>query len=493
MTERTVNLVAAALGGEGGGVFTNWLADVAEREGWICQTTALAGVAQRTGATIYYLEFFPRSSRHEEIPVMSLFPAQGDIDIAVASEIAEAARMVQRGFVTADRTTLIASDHRVYSIGEKQGLGDSTADAEHLSEVAGRYSKEFIHYDMLKLANDHGAVISSVLLGAVAGSEVLPFAKSSFEDVIRSSGKSVDVNLAAFEASAEKARLRGVEVFTPESKSLGEFKLPAAQTEKGRELLDQILTFPSLLHEVLYHGVSKCVDYQDHAYASWYLAQCESMYTLENKTNGPVTMQVARYLALWMCYEDIPRVAQLKTRLSRVENIRREVKAAPNQILYITEFFSPRIEEMCAIMPKVIGDRILKSSFAKAVLKLFTGGKKLRTDGVFVFVLLRILASFRVIRRSSLGYEYEHKMIHRWLSSVMNALAKKDSVRALALARCGRLVKGYGETRHRTTSQLMDIVDKGASLPSERIESLKYAALDDDTGEGLAKMFDSVA
>jgi indolepyruvate ferredoxin oxidoreductase beta subunit len=381
----------------------------------------------------------------------------------------------------------------VYSIGEKQGLGDSTADAEHLSEVAGRYSKEFIHYDMLKLANDHGAVISSVLLGAVAGSEVLPFSKSSFEDVIRSSGKSVDVNLAAFEASAEKARLRGVEVFTPESKSLGEFKLPAAQTEKGRELLDQILTFPSLLHEVLYHGVSKCVDYQDHAYASWYLAQCESMYTLENTTNGPVTTQVARYLALWMCYEDIPRVAQLKTRLSRVENIRREVKAAPNQILYITEFFSPRIEEMCAIMPKVIGDRILKSSFAKAVLKLFTGGKKLRTDGVFVFVLLRILASFRVIRRSSLGYDYEHKMIHRWLSSVMNALAKKDSVRALALARCGRLVKGYGETRHRTTSQLMDIVDKGASLPSERIESLKYAALDDDTGEGLAKMFDSVA
>ena len=175
MTERTVNLVAAALGGEGGGVFTNWLADVAELEGWFCQTTALAGVAQRTGATIYYLEFFPRSSADEDIPVMSLFPAQGDIDIAVASEIAEAARMVQRGFVTADRTTLLASDHRVYSIGEKQGLGDSTADAEYLREIAGRYSKEFIHYDMLKLANDHGAVISSVLLGAVAGSEAVSY------------------------------------------------------------------------------------------------------------------------------------------------------------------------------------------------------------------------------------------------------------------------------------------------------------------------------
>ena len=116
----------------------------------------------------------------------------------------------------------------------------------------------------------------------------------------------------------------------------------------------------------------------------------------------------------------------------------------------------------------------------------------MRTDGIFVFILLRILASFRVIRRSSLGYEYEHKMIHRWLSSVRDALAEKDSVRALAFARCGRLVKGYGETRHRTTSQLMNIVDKGAGLSSEKIESLKDAALDDDTGDGFKKMLDGV-
>lgn len=59
MTDRTINMVAAALGGEGGGVFTNWVIGVAERENWLCQTTSLAGVAQRTGATIYYLEFFP--------------------------------------------------------------------------------------------------------------------------------------------------------------------------------------------------------------------------------------------------------------------------------------------------------------------------------------------------------------------------------------------------------------------------------------------------
>ena len=96
---KTINMIVAALGGEGCGVLTNWLIDVAKRSGWYCQSTSLAGVAQRTGATIYYLEFIPRSKNQPE-PVMSLFPAQGDIDIAVTSEIAEAGRMISRGFIS---------------------------------------------------------------------------------------------------------------------------------------------------------------------------------------------------------------------------------------------------------------------------------------------------------------------------------------------------------------------------------------------------------
>src|SRR6056300_209388 len=115
---KTINLLIAALGGEGGGVLTNWLIDIADRSGWHCQSTSLAGVAQRTGATIYYLEFIQRES-DVPAPVMSLFPAQGDIDIAVTSEIAEAGRMLSRGFISPGRTTLISSDHRVFDISEK--------------------------------------------------------------------------------------------------------------------------------------------------------------------------------------------------------------------------------------------------------------------------------------------------------------------------------------------------------------------------------------
>ena len=130
--DATINMVIAALGGEGGGVLTNWLIAAAEQSGWWCQSTSLAGVAQRTGATIYYLEFMPRQG-DKPAPVMSLFPAQGDIDIAVASEIAEAGRMISRGFISPEKSMLIASDHRVFGITEKSATGDGSVDREPVS------------------------------------------------------------------------------------------------------------------------------------------------------------------------------------------------------------------------------------------------------------------------------------------------------------------------------------------------------------------------
>src|SRR5215467_15732779 len=120
MTERTLKLTIAALGGQGGGVLTDWLIAIAEANDYIVQSTSVPGVAQRTGATIYYLEFYPRvqAERHGGEPVMALMPVAGDVDCVVASELAEAGRAIARGLVT-ERTTLIASSHRAYAISEK--------------------------------------------------------------------------------------------------------------------------------------------------------------------------------------------------------------------------------------------------------------------------------------------------------------------------------------------------------------------------------------
>ena len=123
MTARPIRISINALGGQGGGVLADWIVSLAEAEGWIAQATSVPGVAQRTGATVYYLELAPPDPEGRE-PVMALMPVPGDVDVVIASELMEAGRAIARGLVTPDRTTLIASTHRIYAIAEKSALGD---------------------------------------------------------------------------------------------------------------------------------------------------------------------------------------------------------------------------------------------------------------------------------------------------------------------------------------------------------------------------------
>ena len=72
--DRPINIAILAVGGQGGGVLTDWIVLLAERAGWYAQSTSVPGVAQRTGATIYYIEMVPDSGA---TPVLSLMPAPG--------------------------------------------------------------------------------------------------------------------------------------------------------------------------------------------------------------------------------------------------------------------------------------------------------------------------------------------------------------------------------------------------------------------------------
>src|ERR671927_313875 len=131
---RAIKIAILAMGGEGGGVLADWIVDLAEHGGYLAQTTSIPGVAQRTGATIYYIELFPKAAAQAagKEPVLALMPVPGDVDVVLASELMEAGRAIQRGLVTPDRTTLIASTHRVYSIAEKTALGDGRVDTQGL-------------------------------------------------------------------------------------------------------------------------------------------------------------------------------------------------------------------------------------------------------------------------------------------------------------------------------------------------------------------------
>ena len=170
---------------------------LAAKGGFDVQTTSVAGVAQRTGATVY-ISKWPRN------PTAGRFaqsPAPGDVDIMIAAELAEAGRAVLRGFVTPDRTTLIASTHRILAVSEKMVPGDGRSDVDILAKDIQKSALCSVCFDMDSIALQSKSVISSSLFGALAKSRTLPFDPSLYEEVIRASGRGVDQSLAAFRAA----------------------------------------------------------------------------------------------------------------------------------------------------------------------------------------------------------------------------------------------------------------------------------------------------
>ena len=347
---RSIKIAILAMGGEGGGVLADWIVDLAEHGGYLAQTTSVPGVAQRTGATIYYVELFPRAAAEAagKEPVLALIPVPGDVDVVLASELMEAGRAVQRGFVTPDRTTLIASTHRVYSMTERIALADGRVSETALIEGCAAAAKRMIAFDMAAIAEATRSVISAVLFGALAGAKVLPIQRMAFEAAIHRGGVGVSASVAAFGAGFEGATGGPAppKAIPPQGVS------PTAEPSRGP--LDAIYAeiagaFPQPAVAVIRAGVERLVDYQDLAYAHLYLARLRPLMEIERTRgdgSGRLVAETARQLALGMAYEDTVRVAELKIRPSRFARVREEVRLADGQILEIAEFLHPRVQEI---------------------------------------------------------------------------------------------------------------------------------------------------
>jgi indolepyruvate ferredoxin oxidoreductase beta subunit len=498
MAERPIKLTIAALGGQGGGVLADWLIEIAEAEGYIAQSTSVPGVAQRTGATIYYLEFFPRAAaeRAGRDPVMALMPVSGDVDCVLASELAEAGRAIQRGFVTPDRTTLISSTHRSYAIGEKSAMGQGAVDTEQLTELVRSQAKRLVLFDMEETAERHQSVISSVLLGALCGSGVLPFRKQTFQDEIQKSGIAVKANLAAFEDACQLAQ-RGDSGFTGKAKSKLWREVPAqSRTPSLQPLLDRVRRLPPAVQPLVLEGARRTIDYQDPAYAALFLDRVERIAALEARSRAQTRSyalleSTARSLALWMTFEDTIRVADLKTRASRFVRVRDEIRADPGQLFGITEFMKPRVEEIAGTLPAGLGRWLLGSPRLSGWLSRWTGGKQIRTGTVGGFLVLYVLGGFKRWRRSTLRFQEENARIEEWLGRIEQLAADHYSL-AVELARAQKLVKGYGETHERGWRNFTALVGQLEFLAARSdgavlLSRLQDAALADEEGEALAR------
>lgn len=488
--DQIIKVAIMAVGGQGGGVLTNWVEDCAHRNGYVVQATSVAGVAQRTGATIYYMEMAPAGERQ---PVFSLMPAAGDVDILVAAEMMEAGRAIVRGFVTPDRTTLIASSHRALAVSEKTVPGDGIADSDEVMAAAEIAAQRFIAFDMEKMAVDVGSMISASLFGALAGSGALPFGRESFEAAIKASGRGVEASLRAFAAGFEAAAGGKVEA-QQKSRSNGTGNTPAGPKtliEKWTALETRAAAFPAPVREMALTGLRAVVDFQDLDYGREYLSRLDTVLSHDDAAKGhQLTLEAAKYIAKAMAYDDVFRVADLKTRGSRFARVRTEIAPAKGAQMKLTEFMHPRAEEVVGMMPSGLGRRLSGSQRTMRLIdKLVNRGRRLRTDRLLPFAQLYVLGGLRKYRRGTLRHAIEKEHMENWLQLAMG-YSKIDYALGVETLRNRRLVKGYSDTHTRGLSKFDRVMD-GVALLAGRDDAahwcglLREAALADEKGEQL--------
>jgi indolepyruvate ferredoxin oxidoreductase, beta subunit len=489
LPERPVSILIAALGGEGGGVLADWIIAAANLRDYPVQSTSIPGVAQRTGATTYYVEIYPAklSDLDGRRPVMTLTPAPSCVDVMVASELLEAARAMQNGFVTPDRTTLIASTHRIYTVAEKMQMGDGRFDSDVVLKAAKTLAKRAVLFDMQAQAHAAGTVISAVMFGALAGSGVLPLSRGECEAAIRAGGKGAEASMKGFAAGFDAAAEGGAGA-TSEGK-----RSRASPEVKMRPV------FPPETHAMLREGASRCIDFQNRRYAVLYFDRLDPIANLDHAVDGfRLTVETGRFLALWMCYEDVIRVADLKTRRSRFERIREEVQAKAGEPVHVTEFLKPGIEEFAAVMPRLVAAPLSWLARITGLAGKLNVGMHVKTTSVSGFLLLRCLASLRPLRPMTSRWRQEQALIGRWLAAI-TAAAKHHPGLALEIAMCGRLIKGYGETHARGKANFLRIFDtlvEGEVIgdPQARAAAIRAAregALADPEGRKLEQSLET--
>ncbi|MBI3526849.1 MAG: indolepyruvate oxidoreductase subunit beta family protein [Betaproteobacteria bacterium] len=492
---RPLTLLICALGGEGGGVLAEWLVETATRSGYSAQSTSIPGVAQRTGSTTYYFEVFPVpvAELGGRKPVFSLYPVPGALDVLVSSELLETVRHIGNGMTSADRTLVVTSSSRTLTTAEKLQLADGRASSEELLKVVRQYSQSARIFDMSAVAQEAGTVLSAVLFGAIAGSGVLPFSREAYEQTIRQSGRGVEPSLRGF-ARAFEIVARGLAAQTPASAVAPTFAaaLPA----------DLARVFPPPTHAMLGAGHARTLEYQDGDYAELYAQRMKRVLEAERAGDPSgeggyvTTSETARYLALWMAFDDIVRVADLKCRASRFARVRQEVKAPAEDLMRIYDYFKPGVPELAALLPRTLARALIgwdrrRQQNGKTALAL---PLKIGVHTISGFLALRFLASLKGLRKRGSRFAQEQAMIERWLAAVEQG-ARNQWQLGHEIALCGRLVKGYGSTNDRGKDNLLHVLDHlavggqwdGPQARAEAIRAARVAALADDAGKELDK------
>jgi indolepyruvate ferredoxin oxidoreductase, beta subunit len=465
--------------------------------------------------------------------VLSVFPSPGEVDLVIASELMECGRAVQRGFATPDRTTLITSTNRVYSIEEKMHLGDGRIDTTELISAAGRAAKKLVAADFATIAATHHSVISAALFGAVAGAAVLPFTREEFEQAIRDAGKGVETSLAAFTGgydaatvsvapAPKKPRQRTPDLAPPAPKpastpvdiTIGSRPISTEERKEREEtrrnkiaatdpdslvgpdlkhLARTVADLPAQARSMVLHGLIRTGLYQDVRYAERFLDRVRAFAVADPEAGGAarLTIEAARHLALWMCYQDTIHVALQKTRQRRMERVRTEARATQAQLTQVREYLHPQVDEITDTLPFRLGRALRRSKgFEKIVDKVTRNGMILNTTSVVGYTMLSTMARARPLRPRSLRFVREQAAIEEWTALALD-VAATDAALAREIVQCQHVLKGYGATYEHGNDSFGLLMTAARELRRRKGDSaavlarLREASLADEDGAAL--------
>ena len=489
-----ISLLICALGGEGGGLLSEWLMHTARLSGYPAQSTSIPGVAQRTGATTYYIEVLPTplTELQGKTPVFSLNPVPGALDAMISSELLETARQITLGLVSPERTRVFSSSARALTTLERMPMGDGRLDSASLTALVQQFSKEAHVWDFGAMAQANGTMVSAVMLGVIAGSGLLPFERKHFEAALQDSGAHSTASLKGFAAGL--ARVQNTQA------------LHAMQQDDEKALtptVEKTSALPSLppaVGELAALGYSRLYDYQSKVYADLYLSRLQQVLRAEEQADATHThvyqasRETARWLALWMAFDDIVRVADLKSRASRWQRVAREVKLQEDDLLRLYDHFKPGVPEFAALLPSWLATPLQRWDKRRALSGQppWALPLKIGTHSVMGMLALRTLASFKWLRPFGSRFHTEQADITQWLQAVCMGLQQDWSL-GHEVAMCGRLIKGYGSTNERGRHNLQHILTHLAASPihtdaawrSTAVAQAREAALQDEAGTAM--------
>jgi indolepyruvate ferredoxin oxidoreductase, beta subunit len=351
------------------------------------------------------------------------------------------------------------------------------------------FSRDHRIFDMGAVASECATIVSAVMLGAIAGSGLFPFAREDYENVVRAGGgKSAEASLRGFSRAFEICHCGP----DPQSSAA-----PPSSGLRVKPAMTAFENFPPQVHDLLSLGHARMLEYQGAAYAKLYLQRLHQVLDAEHAADPggrhafATTREMARWLALWMAFDDIVRVADLKSRASRWQRVKREVKAADDDLLRVYDHFKPGVPEFAALLPAPLANRLVQWDRARVRQGKTSWALPLKvgTHTVFGMLALRTLAALKWLRVRGSRYANEQAMIGKWLDGVVQGL-QRDWQLGHEMALCGRLIKGYGATNERGKENLLHVLDHLSQLPSPRaaaqaVAAAREAALADDAGKAL--------